>query len=335
MLKKTIAKTFICFFLSMLFLTVYIPAASAQNESFPILTPSPNPAGSTGGSVTPSPNPAGSQGGALSDGNVVVDFRDVKCSKLITDNFNVGKVIQCYVDKTFNFIIAVSLVVSVAMIIAAGFMYITASGNPEKIKIANSALKGAVIGLIIVILSWSIAEYVQSLSMGQTSPVSSESNLAPSSQPAGQTGGGITPGTASPGTLPTVDQSNSQALSSALYIIFPPVYKDSAKTSAIQVKNPTDYWTCENIRETIKQYYPDANVWGEGSSTYYIKGIELVSNPATAIVYYKKTANSTTVYSDMWNWESSSNGATNWYKIANRNGIQVPESAIKNTCPRL
>ena len=50
--------------------------------------------------------------------------------------------------------------ITVIMIIVAGFMWIFAAGSEEKITKAKNLLKGAIIGLLIVLASYGIASYV-------------------------------------------------------------------------------------------------------------------------------------------------------------------------------
>ena len=50
--------------------------------------------------------------------------------------------------------------VAVVMIIAGGFMWMTAGGNEEKIEKAKKLISAAVIGLIIVLLAWAIVIFV-------------------------------------------------------------------------------------------------------------------------------------------------------------------------------
>jgi uncharacterized membrane protein len=48
----------------------------------------------------------------------------------------------------------------VGLILAGGFMWMTSGGNPEKIKKAQGMLKNALIGLIIIVLAYSISVFV-------------------------------------------------------------------------------------------------------------------------------------------------------------------------------
>ena len=74
--------------------------------------------------------------------------------------------IQCYVDKIFTWIAGVAALISVMAIIYSGFLYMTSTGNPDKVKTAHKALTGAIIGLVIVVLSFVIVIYVQQVLIG-------------------------------------------------------------------------------------------------------------------------------------------------------------------------
>ncbi|MBI2416206.1 MAG: hypothetical protein HYV33_06140 [Candidatus Kerfeldbacteria bacterium] len=50
--------------------------------------------------------------------------------------------------------------ITVVMIVVAGFMWILAAGEEEKITKAKDLLKGSVLGLIIVLASYGLARFV-------------------------------------------------------------------------------------------------------------------------------------------------------------------------------
>ena len=50
--------------------------------------------------------------------------------------------------------------IAVLIILGAGFMWMTSGGNEEKIKKAKKLMVAGIVGLIIVILSYSIASFV-------------------------------------------------------------------------------------------------------------------------------------------------------------------------------
>jgi len=50
--------------------------------------------------------------------------------------------------------------IAVVLIIAGGFMWMTSGGNEEKIKNAKQLMGSAVVGLVIVLLAYSIASFI-------------------------------------------------------------------------------------------------------------------------------------------------------------------------------
>lgn len=71
---------------------------------------------------------------------------------------NVG-LIQ-FIINIINWIIQLSAVLSVIMIIAAGFQYIFSLGDEKKLKKATSSLIFAIIGMILVFIAPSVIQYV-------------------------------------------------------------------------------------------------------------------------------------------------------------------------------
>lgn len=61
-------------------------------------------------------------------------------------------------------IINVSLIflgtITLVLVIVSGFMWLLAGGEEEKIKKAKDILKGAVMGLVIVLASYGLAQYI-------------------------------------------------------------------------------------------------------------------------------------------------------------------------------
>lgn len=62
--------------------------------------------------------------------------------------------------------------VTVIIVIVAGFMWLLAAGTEEKITKAKDLLKGAVVGLIIVLMSYGLAQYVFTALVRATQPTS-------------------------------------------------------------------------------------------------------------------------------------------------------------------
>lgn len=69
-------------------------------------------------------------------------------------------------NKIINVVLGVLGVVAVAVVIYGGFLFLTAQGDPGKIKKGKDSITWGIIGLIIALLSWSIINFVLSSTMG-------------------------------------------------------------------------------------------------------------------------------------------------------------------------
>lgn len=68
--------------------------------------------------------------------------------------------IRTTVARIINIILGFLGVIFVVLTIVAGFQYMTAAGNEEKTKKALGLIKNAVIGLVIVLMSWMITRFI-------------------------------------------------------------------------------------------------------------------------------------------------------------------------------
>ena len=59
--------------------------------------------------------------------------------------------------------------VAVIMILWGGFTWMTAAGNEERVRKAKEVLRAAIIGLIVILLSWAIVTFI----FGQTQELAS------------------------------------------------------------------------------------------------------------------------------------------------------------------
>jgi ABC-type thiamin/hydroxymethylpyrimidine transport system permease subunit len=62
--------------------------------------------------------------------------------------------------RLINWAIGIAAVLSVAILIAAGYMYITAAGDESKIEKATKTLTWAIIGLVIAFISVILVQFV-------------------------------------------------------------------------------------------------------------------------------------------------------------------------------
>jgi type IV secretory pathway VirB2 component (pilin) len=65
------------------------------------------------------------------------------------------------IDKIVDVVFGVLIAVAVLMIIIAGFMFVTASGNDEQVKKARNMLLYAVVGVIVALLAKGIVEFLK------------------------------------------------------------------------------------------------------------------------------------------------------------------------------
>ncbi len=73
-----------------------------------------------------------------------------------TDNLSVNGIII----KVINWILAIVLAVDVLMIIIGGFLYVTAGGDDGRAKKGRATVLNAIIGLVIIIMAYVIANVV-------------------------------------------------------------------------------------------------------------------------------------------------------------------------------
>ena len=62
-----------------------------------------------------------------------------------------------------NALIVISIPIIVMFIIYAGFMYVTAQGNPEKLQVASKALMYSIIGGVVIVSSVAILAIIRSV----------------------------------------------------------------------------------------------------------------------------------------------------------------------------
>lgn len=68
--------------------------------------------------------------------------------------------IRITVIKTVNTALVFLGIIFVLLLIVAGFQYMTAGGNEDQVKKSMGRIKTAVIGVLIIFMSWSISMYI-------------------------------------------------------------------------------------------------------------------------------------------------------------------------------
>ena len=73
---------------------------------------------------------------------------------------NIDTVVDSKIVVGINYFIAFSAVVAVALIIMAGYNFITAAGDPEKIEKGQKGITAAIVGMVIVLLARTVVLYL-------------------------------------------------------------------------------------------------------------------------------------------------------------------------------
>ena len=85
------------------------------------------------------------------------------------------------ITRIINIVLLFLGVIAVALIIYAGFIWMTSGGNEDKIDQAKKILRNAVIGLVIVLSAWGIATFILTKLMGALNSGGNGNNNASSS----------------------------------------------------------------------------------------------------------------------------------------------------------
>ncbi len=68
--------------------------------------------------------------------------------------------LNTFITNAINFAITLAALVCVAILIASGYMYITASGDEAKVEKATKSMTGAIIGLVICFIAVILVQFV-------------------------------------------------------------------------------------------------------------------------------------------------------------------------------
>lgn len=81
--------------------------------------------------------------------------------------------IRVTVIKIINIVLGILAIIFFALVLFAGFKYMTAGGNEDRAKEAISYITNATIGLVIILAAWAISYFLlvrlRAITMGQTS----------------------------------------------------------------------------------------------------------------------------------------------------------------------
>lgn len=68
--------------------------------------------------------------------------------------------LNAFILRVINIILGVTLAIDVLFLIIGGFFYITSAGNEDRAEKGKSTVINAIIGLVIIVLSYVIANVV-------------------------------------------------------------------------------------------------------------------------------------------------------------------------------
>ncbi len=78
----------------------------------------------------------------------------------INPNVNQANSLPVLIGRIINGVLGVLGIILVVLIIQAGIMYMTAAGDPAKVDKAKKMITQAVVGMIIIVLAYSISSFV-------------------------------------------------------------------------------------------------------------------------------------------------------------------------------
>lgn len=64
------------------------------------------------------------------------------------------------IGKIISWVLIIAGIVAFFYLVYAGFTYLTAGGNPEAAKKGQQGIINAIIGIVIIVLSWAIIRFV-------------------------------------------------------------------------------------------------------------------------------------------------------------------------------
>lgn len=64
------------------------------------------------------------------------------------------------VGRIINTLLSVLGIIFVCFVVYAGFLYLTAAGNPDAVKKAKALLTQAIIGIVIIVAAYAISSFV-------------------------------------------------------------------------------------------------------------------------------------------------------------------------------
>lgn len=85
------------------------------------------------------------------------------------DSSATGATLPEMIGNIINVLLGVLGIVFVVLVVYSGFLYLTDAGSDEGIKKAKKILRTSVMGLVLIVAAYAIADYVISALVGATS----------------------------------------------------------------------------------------------------------------------------------------------------------------------
>lgn len=77
------------------------------------------------------------------------------------------RTVQQLAEAIARYLLVIGAPIATIMILWAGFLFMTSSGNEQKVKTAKATLTWAVVGLAVLILNWGIASIIKDILEGK------------------------------------------------------------------------------------------------------------------------------------------------------------------------
>ena len=78
------------------------------------------------------------------------------------------KGILCIISTIVRFMLSLAFVVAMVYVVVSGYRFVTSSGNEEKLSAAKSQLLWAVVGAVIIALSWAVLTFIINIAIEGT-----------------------------------------------------------------------------------------------------------------------------------------------------------------------
>ncbi len=88
---------------------------------------------------------------------------NLNCSDLQGVNCNQTQTVSGLIKLVINWMLALAGLIAVLFLIVGGFWYITSAGNEEQAEKGKGTVINAIIGIVIIVLSWVIVNVVSRL----------------------------------------------------------------------------------------------------------------------------------------------------------------------------